>query len=88
MAQEVKYNTSHHAGATPEARIANRLRNSGDAAHADHHAVHGTGPTRAHTNIHHSRNVQYGEVNRAEPGIDGKLRGPAAPVIGGLGKDV
>jgi hypothetical protein len=36
MACEVKYNTSHHAGATPEARIASRLRNSGDAAHADH----------------------------------------------------
>ena len=53
MACEVKYNTSHHAGATPEARIANRLRNSGDAAHADHHAVHGTGPTRTHANIDH-----------------------------------
>ena len=35
MAQEVKYNTSHHAGATPEARIANRLRNSG-GEEADH----------------------------------------------------
>ena len=58
---EVRYDKSHPAGATPEARIANRLRNSGDAAHADHHAVHGTGPTRTHTNIDHSRNEQYGE---------------------------
>jgi hypothetical protein len=29
MACEVKYNQNHHAGATLEARIANRLRNSG-----------------------------------------------------------
>jgi hypothetical protein len=35
MAQVVKYNTSHHAGATPEARIASRLRNSG-GEEADH----------------------------------------------------
>jgi hypothetical protein len=74
MACEVKYNTSHHAGATPEARIANRLRNSGDLAHADHHAVHGTGPTRTHTNIDHSRNEQYGD---SQPGVDihGNKRG-------------
>jgi hypothetical protein len=74
MACEVKYNTSHHAGATPEARIANRLRNSGDAAHADHHAVHGTGPERAHTNIHHSRNLQYGEGHPGEGSITGAKR--------------
>ena len=71
---EVKYDRSHHSGATPEARIANRLRNSGDAAHADHHAVHGTGPTRTHTNIDHSRNEQYGD---GEQGVDihGNKRG-------------
>jgi hypothetical protein len=28
------------------------LRNSGDTKHADHSVVHGTGPTRAYTNIH------------------------------------
>jgi hypothetical protein len=84
---EVKYNTSHHAGATPEARIANRLKNSGDVANADHHAVHGTGPVRTHTNIHHYGSAKrHGEVNRGEGSIDGKMRGPA--VIGGLGKDV
>jgi hypothetical protein len=53
---EVKYNPSHHAGATPEARIANRLKNSGDTKNADHVATHGTGPTRTNTNIHHSAN--------------------------------
>jgi hypothetical protein len=70
MSGEVKYDTSHHAGATPEARIANRLKNSGDTAHADH----GTGPTRAHTNIDHSRNEQYGD---SQPGVDihGNKRG-------------
>jgi hypothetical protein len=35
MAQEVRYDKSHPAGATPEARIANRLRNSG-GEEADH----------------------------------------------------
>jgi hypothetical protein len=74
MACEVKYNTSHHAGATPEARIANRLRNSGDAAHADHHVVHGTGPTRTHTNIDQSRNEQYGEGHPGEGSITGAKR--------------
>jgi hypothetical protein len=73
---EVKYNTSHHAGATPEARIANRLRNSGNAAEADHSVVHGTGPTRTHTNVHEKGNVmQRGSDNRGEGGIDGKPRG-------------
>jgi hypothetical protein len=51
----VKYDTSHPAGATPEQRIANRLKNSGGDG-ADHSVVHGTGPTRTHTNIFHSAN--------------------------------
>ena len=74
MACEVKYNTSHHAGATPEQRIANRLKNSGDVAHADHHAVHGTGPTRTHTNSDHSRNEQYGDGVEGND-IHGRRRG-------------
>jgi hypothetical protein len=75
MAQEVKYNTSHHAGATPEARIANRLRNSGGEG-ADHSVVHGTGPTRTHTNIHHSANTgRHGEANPGEGSITGQKRG-------------
>jgi hypothetical protein len=76
---ETKYNTSHHAGGTPEARIASRLKNSGDAEHAHHSVVHGTGPTRTHTNIHHSRINKYGP-DATGVGIDGKMRGPANPV--------
>jgi hypothetical protein len=45
---ETKYNTSHHAGGTPEARIASRLRNSGDVKNSEHSVVHG----RAHENLH------------------------------------
>jgi hypothetical protein len=71
---ETKYNPHHHAGATPEARVAHRLRNSGDTHHADHSVVHGTGPTRTHTNISNSRNQTYGA---GEVGVDinGKPRG-------------
>jgi hypothetical protein len=66
----------HHSGNTPEARIANRLKNSGDEKNADHHAVHGTGPTRAHTNIFHSGNArQQGEGHPGEGAIDGSKRG-------------
>jgi hypothetical protein len=54
---EVKYDTSHHAGATPEARIANRLRNSGQTDEADHVVQKGSGPTRTFTNVHHKGNV-------------------------------
>ena len=55
---EVKYDKDHHAGGTPEARIANRLRNSGIGSGEDHTAVHGSGPTRTHTNIHSTGNVR------------------------------
>jgi hypothetical protein len=65
-----------HSGKSMEQRVADRLKNSGDTAHADHHAVHGTGPERAHTNIHHSRNQQYGE---AECGAD--IRGNKRGVV-------
>jgi hypothetical protein len=75
-----------HSGKSMEQRVADRLKNSGDTDYADHHAVHGTGPTRAHTQIHNSRVQRYGEGNRGEPGIDGKMRGPAAPLIGQLGE--
>jgi hypothetical protein len=34
-----------HSGKSMEERIADRLKNSGDVQHADHHAVHGTGPS-------------------------------------------
>jgi hypothetical protein len=72
---EVKYRQDHPAGATPEARIAHRLRNSGDTAHADVSVVHGEGPTRTHTNIHHTRNTDYGKGNPGEGDVDGHKRG-------------
>jgi hypothetical protein len=68
-----------HSGKSMEQRVADRLRNSGDTAHADHHAIHGTGPTRAHTNIHNSRNQSYGEDHPGEGDIYGNKRGPANP---------
>jgi hypothetical protein len=75
MTQEVKYDRNHHAGATPEARIANRLRNSG-GEEVDHHAVHGTGPTRTHTNIHTPGSArQHGQTNPGEGDINGNKRG-------------
>ena len=75
MAQEVKYDTSHHAGATPEARIANRLRNSG-GEEADHIVQKGSGPTRTFTNIHHPGSArQQGEGHPGEGDIRGNKRG-------------
>ena len=66
-----------HSGKSMEQRIADRLRNSG-GEEVDHHAVHGTGPTRTHTNIHLRGAVhQRGADNKDEPGIDGQMRGPA-----------
>ena len=72
---ETKYDTNHHAGATPEARIANRLKNSGDTANVQHSVVHGTGPTRTHTNIHHSRVHEHGKPSPGEGDINNKPRG-------------
>ena len=75
MAQEVKYNTSHHAGATPEARIASRLRNSG-GEEADHIVQKGSGPTRTFTNVHNPGSArQHGADNPGEPDIHGHKRG-------------
>jgi hypothetical protein len=48
---EVKYDRSHPAGATPEARLANRLNNSGDAKNADVVTKHGEGARRTFHNI-------------------------------------
>jgi hypothetical protein len=52
----IRYDTSHPAGATPEQRIANRLKTSGDVKHADVSTSHGTGPTRTNTHIFHAAN--------------------------------
>lgn len=45
-------------------RIADRLKNSGDAANADVVAKHGDGPTRTITNLHHSRVGQHGKADK------------------------
>jgi len=75
MAQEVKYNTSHHAGGTPEARIASRLRNSG-GEEADRTIKSGEGVRRVFHNIHLSgHQAQHGGPNKGEGDIHGKPRG-------------
>ena len=56
MPSHVRYNQSHHAGGTPEARIANRLKNSGDAKHADVVVQTGNSARRTFHNIHNSAN--------------------------------
>jgi hypothetical protein len=66
-----------HSGKSMDQRVADRLKNSGDTAHADNSVVHGTGPVRTHTNIHHSRVQQYGEGHPGEGSITGEKRGPA-----------
>jgi hypothetical protein len=74
----VKYNTSHHSGATPEARISNRLRNSG-GEEADHIVHKGSGPTRTVTNIHHGANVRQHGPDVGGVDLYGRNRGPANP---------
>jgi hypothetical protein len=64
-------------GKSMEQRIADRLKTSGDVQHSDVHAVHGTGPTRAHTHIHNSRNQSYGADHPGEGDVFGNRRGPA-----------
>ena len=75
MAQEVKYNRNHHAGGTPESRIASRLRNSG-GEEADHIVQKGTGPTRTFTNVHNPGSARrHGEGHPGEGDIRGNRRG-------------
>jgi hypothetical protein len=49
---ETKYDSKHHAGSTPEARIASRLKNSGAGADPDHMTKEGSGARRTFHNIH------------------------------------
>jgi hypothetical protein len=72
MACEVKYDLRKGG---PDQRIADRLKNSGDAKHADYVVHKGEGPTRAITNIHHSRVQQYGDGHPGEGDIRGNKRG-------------
>jgi hypothetical protein len=57
MAAEVKYN-----GPSPEARLAARLRNSGEGTNPNVHVVQGEGTRRVHVNIHHG--ASQGGANR------------------------
>ena len=63
---EIRYN-----GKSVEQRIADRLKNSGGDL-ADHHTVHGTGPTRVHHNIHN--HGQGGQPRRVDLGRGGVHR--------------
>jgi hypothetical protein len=49
-------------------RIANRLKNSGQGmgTNPDQTASHGTGPTRTHTNLHHSAAQTGAPMSKAE----------------------
>jgi hypothetical protein len=77
MAQEVKYDKSHHAGATPEARIANRQRNSG-GEEADTIVKTGDGARRTFHNIHNPGSARkHGSSNPREGDVTGKPRGAA-----------
>jgi hypothetical protein len=72
---EVKYDKSHHAGATPEQRIRARGRNSGGE---EGYTVHtgGDAPNRVFHNVHEKGNVmQRGSDNKGEGSITGKPRG-------------
>jgi hypothetical protein len=76
---EIKYDTSHHAGATPEARIRNRLRNSG-GEEADVITKTGDSARRTFHNIHHTGNVmQRGSDAKGEGDINNRPRGSNNP---------
>jgi hypothetical protein len=79
MAQEVKYNTNHHAGPNAQARINSRERNSG-GEEADQIVKSGTGPRRVFHNIHNPGSArQHGADNAGEGDLFGNKRGPANP---------
>jgi hypothetical protein len=42
------------SGKSMAQRVTDRLKNSGEGANPDVHVLKGDGPTRTHTNIHHS----------------------------------
>ena len=70
-----------HQAKSMAQRVADRLKQSNDMATANTHSVHGTGPTRTHTTIHHSgfqaQGAGHGQVHPGEGDITGKQRGPA-----------
>jgi hypothetical protein len=71
---EVKLHRDHPA--SMDERVHKRTRNSGDTAHADH-VVKGDKGTM--TNIHETRNQQYGEGLRVKDQSPGRSVGPPLP---------
>jgi hypothetical protein len=77
MAQEIKTHPDHPR--SMEERIRRRERNSG-GEEADSITKTGDGARRTFHNLHNPGSArQHGEDNRGDPGIDGKMRGPANP---------
>ena len=76
MAEE-RYDRGHHASATPEERIRNRLKTSAEPQRGSGAQVKlGDGPTRTVTTVHPSGNTrQHGDVHPGEPDIQGNRRG-------------
>jgi hypothetical protein len=65
MPQEIKYDRNHPAGGTPEARIASRLKNSGEGAKPNTTVQTGNSPNRVFHNIHIPGQT-VGGTNKAE----------------------
>jgi hypothetical protein len=62
---------------TPSETIHRRQRNSG-GEEADQIVKTGDGERRTYHNVHLSgHQAQHGETNKGEPGVDGRMRGPA-----------
>jgi hypothetical protein len=59
-------------GKSMEQRLADRTKNSGDVKHADHVVK---GDKDMTTNIHNTRNQQYGDGHPGEGDIYGRKRG-------------
>ena len=82
---ETKYDSNHHAGGTPEARIASRLRNSGAGADPDHMTKEGSGARRTFHNIHEAGHP-VDPSTAAKPTADGRVAdNPAAKSQGRIG---
>jgi hypothetical protein len=69
---ETKYDPSHHAGGTPEARIASRLKNSGAGADPDQMTKEGSGARRTFHNIHEAGHP-VDPSTAAKPTGDGRV---------------
>jgi hypothetical protein len=75
----VEVHTHRDHPASMDERIRRRLNPSAEPRRGDGAQVTtGSGPNRTITTIHNSANMrQHGEDNKGEPGIDGRMRGPA-----------